>query len=225
LIAQQKVWLGACCFNDSFRDARLADAASPLRKYHLALASLGQPPALDQQGQFLIAADDRSHFAVSGGKPAFELALAKHREDGSRLGDSLECPGPQIAQHEEITSKVPRGLLNDDRVRLGNALQPRREIGRLAHHGVPLPGSFADEITYDDHAGGDAGPRPQVFLGRRGQPRGRGRDGQAGAHRTLGVVFMRTRPPERRARRRRGTVRCGPRSERFPRPPCSDTCG
>ena len=172
----------------------------------MTFAGLGLPPALDQQGEFLVAADDCRHFArVSGCEPAFERTLAEHREDGSRLGDALEGLGSQVAQHEQVAREVPGRIGDNDHARLGDTLQPSCEIGRLAHDGVALPRAFADQVAHHDHAGSDADAGLQILRrGRRRcrtrhtrlQPRGRGRDGQCRAHRTLGVVFMRSRPAE-----------------------------
>ena len=45
---------------------------------------------------------------------------------------------------------------DDDRVRLGNALQTRREVRRLTDDAVLLRLSRSDQVADDDQSGGDA---------------------------------------------------------------------
>src|SRR5262249_41374641 len=53
----------------------------------------------------------------------------------------------------EIAEKSTRAVTDDDHVRLGNLLQPRREIWRLANDAVLLRLPPADEIADDDQPG------------------------------------------------------------------------
>src|SRR5262249_43751963 len=53
----------------------------------------------------------------------------------------------------EIAEKSTRAVTDDDHVRLGNLLQPRREIWRLANDATLLRLPPADEITDDDQPG------------------------------------------------------------------------
>ena len=58
-----------------------------------------------------------------------------------------------------------RAVANDDHVRLGNLLQPRREVRRLANDAVLLRLPRAEEIAADDQPGrnSDTGPQGKRF--------------------------------------------------------------
>ena len=79
---------------------------------------------------------------------------AAHARVGS--GDALELPRPEVLQLEEIAEKLPRAFGDDHRVRLGDALQARREVRRLADDAALLRLPRSDQVADDDQAGGDA---------------------------------------------------------------------
>jgi hypothetical protein len=58
----------------------------------------------------------------------------QHRPHSHRPGNALEAPHPKVIELEETAEKSSRAFGDDDRIRFGNTLQPRRKIRRLAHH-------------------------------------------------------------------------------------------
>ena len=59
--------------------------------------------------------------------------IRPHRPPGPRrAGDAPEVPKPKVLQLEEIAEKPARALCYDDAIRLGDRLQPRRKVRRLA---------------------------------------------------------------------------------------------
>ena len=63
---------------------------------------------------------------------------------------------PEVLKLEEIAEELSRALGDDDRVRLGNALQARREVRRLADDAALLRLTRSDQIADDDQPGGNA---------------------------------------------------------------------
>ena len=63
---------------------------------------------------------------------AFHRTRPQRRPGPHRPGDALEVLGPEIPELEEIAEKLSRALRDNDRVRLGNRLQTRRKVRRLA---------------------------------------------------------------------------------------------
>ena len=57
---------------------------------------------------------------------------ARAREGPRRPGDALEVLRPKVLKLEEIAEKSPRAFCNNHHVRLGNSLQTRSEVWRLA---------------------------------------------------------------------------------------------
>jgi hypothetical protein len=73
-------------------------------------------------------------------------------------------------------------------------LQPRRDVRRLADDAALAGIALPDQIADDDEAAGDAEPHLEPF--REAEAADRGADRERGAHRPLGVVFMRLRVAE-----------------------------
>ena len=59
---------------------------------------------------------------------------------------------------EQVAEKLPRRVADDHLPRLGQRLQPRGEVGRVAHHRLLLRVRLADEVAHDHQPGGDADP-------------------------------------------------------------------
>jgi hypothetical protein len=63
---------------------------------------------------------------------ALDRTCPQHRESTHRPDDPLEVLGPKVLQLEEIAEEPARGLGNDNRVRLGDALKACREVRRVS---------------------------------------------------------------------------------------------
>ena len=76
----------------------------------------------------------------------------------------------------------------------GDGLQPRREVRRLADDAALAGIALPDQIADDDEAAGDADPHLQPF--RETEAANRRDHSESGAHRPLGIIFMRLRVAE-----------------------------
>ena len=95
---------------------------------------------------------------------------------------------PKVLELEEIAEKSSRAFGDDDHVRLGDTLQARRKVRRLADHAALLRLTRSDEVADDDQAGcnADAG-----LLGSMRLERSHRRDQlEPSPYRPLGVVLM-----------------------------------
>src|SRR5262249_1534957 len=144
-IPQAGVRFGGEVFPKRDREPRFADAGLAGYEHHLALAGLCFRPATQQQFDFLFPPDEGSKAApVQRLETAFHGTRSKHRPGPHRPRDALEVPCPEVIEFEEIAEKPSRPLRDDDRVRLGYALQPRREVRRFANDATLLRLAGAD---------------------------------------------------------------------------------
>ena len=128
-----------------------------------------------------------------------------------RPGNPLELPWPEVPQLEEIAEQPARGLGNDDRVRLGDALQAGREVRRLADNTALLRFAGPDKVSDHHHPGGNPDPHLQGL--RRAERGNRIDQREAGPNCTLGVILMRLPDSRNRSARRRPCIwRRSPRS-------------
>ena len=80
-----------------------------------------------------------------------EILAAKRPDPAPRRdGDTVRL--------EDIAEQPARGLGNDDRVRLGDALKACREVRRLADNTALLRFAGPDQISDDHQAGGSPDP-------------------------------------------------------------------
>jgi len=96
---------------------------------------------------------------------------------------------PEILDLEQCADLPAGALGNNERARLGQHLQPGRQVRRLADDPAFLRRAGTDQVADDDEPAGNPEPHSQLF--RRGQAADRLDDGEPGAHRPLGVVLMR----------------------------------
>ena len=68
----------------------------------------------------------------------------------------LRSFGSEVLQLEQIAEKLSRALGDDDRVRLGDPLQARREVRRLADDAALLRLTRSDQVADDDQPGRNA---------------------------------------------------------------------
>ena len=177
-------------------DARLADAGFAGDQHDLAVAGLGARPAPQQQVDFLVAADQRrQRRSVQRLEPARDGARTQHLPGRHRRGDALDLDGAEIAVLEEIADQPARARGDDDRVRLGQGLQPGGEVRRFADDRLLLRRAFADQIADDDQPGGDPDARLELD-GFDIEATDSVDHAQPRPDRPLGVVLMRLRVAE-----------------------------
>ncbi len=82
----------------------------------------------------------------------------QNRPRPHRPRNALEAPRPKVIELEETAEKSSRALGDDDRIRLGDALQARRKVGRLAYYAALLRLIRWDQVTHHDESGCNANP-------------------------------------------------------------------
>ena len=106
----------------------------------------------------------------------------------------LRSFGSEVLKLEQIAEELSRALGDDHAVRLGNALQARRKVRRLADDCLLLRSARPDQVADDHQPGRNADTGLQGRVGLQAtycrdqlQPR---------PHRSLGVVLVRLRIAE-----------------------------
>ena len=178
--------------------ARLADPGLAREQHHLAVAVLGPGPALEQDAELVLAPDQRREMlAVQRLEAALGATLAFDPPGGERLGEALEALRAEVGQLEQPADQPARRLADHHAARRRERLQPRREVRRLADHGLLLGRALADQLADHDQAGRDADPGRQRLARRRRPAAASAVDQrQPGPDRPLGVVLVRLRPAE-----------------------------
>jgi hypothetical protein len=65
-------------------------------------------------------------------------------------GNSLKLTCADILKLEEIAEKPSRACVDNDRVRAGNGLEPRRQIRRLANNAALVQTAGVDDVAHHD---------------------------------------------------------------------------
>ena len=172
---------------------------SPDEQHHLALALLGPLPAVEQQRQLLLAADQRRERRAAcraSKRPSAAPSPSDARRPRTGAAKPLSARGAEVASSNRPPSRrrVPSAMTTAPG--LGQRLQARGEVRRLADHRLLARRALADQVADDDEAGGDPDPGGERLAGRRAQAgHGRG-DGEPGPDRALGLVLVRPGPAE-----------------------------
>ena len=119
---------------------------------------------------------------------AFDRACPQHRPRPHRPSDPFEVSCPEVVKLKEIAQKFSRALGDNHRIRLGNSLQARGKIWRLADNAALLRASRIHQVANHNQTGGNADTGLQrrarlEFAHRRDQLQPR-------PYRPLGVVLM-----------------------------------
>ena len=148
-------------------------------------------PAPQQQFEFFFPPDEGGQAArVQRLEAAFRGTRPQRRPGPRRPGDALEVLRPEVLKLEQIAEQPARALGDDDRVRLGDRLQARREVRRLADDAALLRLPRSDQVADDDQPGRDPDPHVQRRAGRGDEFRRCLDDGEPGLHGALGVMFV-----------------------------------
>ncbi len=186
--------VGDAC-RDGLHQARLTDAGVAGDQHDLALTIDDGLPAVQQQPELLVAPDERRQAAAVARVQAIaHAALGAHPEDVHRLGEALQRVCAGVLGDEEALHQALACRADHQPVLFRQPLQARGQVRRLAQ-GELLPPLSAPYRSDDNQAGMHADAHRQRNLQLRHQPRAqladRRDDAQPGAHRALGVVFMR----------------------------------
>ena len=100
-IAQARVRLGCEVFGKRGGEPRLADAGLAGNQHYPSFAALRLVPAVDQQLDFLLAADGRCLSRAQRLKPAQHPALTNDPPCRLRLGEAGERLRPEIGEIEQ----------------------------------------------------------------------------------------------------------------------------
>ena len=177
--------------------ARLADAGLAREQRDLALALGRVAPSVQQQRDLALSSDERGHAMRSRRlEPADVLGLPHDRPGGSGRVEPLQRLESEGLQFERPAQQPTSGLGDEHAPRLGQGLQTRRQIGRVADHGLFLRRSRSDEIADDDDAGRYADADLQRLTGGSFELPGDRRDVQRRPDRPFGVFFMGAREAE-----------------------------
>ena len=126
-----------------------------------------------------------------GFKAAFHGARSQHLPGHDRLSQTLEHHRAEVAVFEVPGREPPRAGGDHDRPGIGQRLQARSQIRRVADSRLTVGGTLRHDVANHHNAGGDSDASRQLLLGDRFQPRNRGDDVEGCSDSTLRVVFMR----------------------------------
>src|SRR5262245_21186790 len=139
-------------YEPRFADDRIAGIMN-----HLTRAARRPREAPQQQLGLFLAPDESSQTArMQCLEAAFDAACPQRHPGAHRPAEALKLPGAEVLQLKEIAEKAPRIFCNDYGVRLGNPLQTRCKIWRLADNAVLLPIARSNQIADDGEPSGDA---------------------------------------------------------------------
>ncbi len=96
-------------------------------------------------------------------EPALAHRHPERRERFDRLREALDGVETQLLQAEPFADETASRRREHDAARVGKALQPRGEIGRVADDRLFLRRASSHEIADDDEAGGDANANAELF--------------------------------------------------------------
>jgi hypothetical protein len=133
------------------------DACLAGKQHHLAFTPLCLQPTPQQQFGFFLPPDQGGQ---AGRVQSVKAALHRTRRQGGpgprRAGDALEVLKSEIGKFEEIAEQSARAVGDHGHVRLGQRLQARRQVRRVADNRLLLGGTRPDQIAHHDKPGRNA---------------------------------------------------------------------
>ena len=183
--------------DDDARQPRLADAGLAADADHLAVAGDDLLPPVAQQVAFGLAAHERRQRGDARGlEPALDVALADHAPRANRLRDALQRLLAQVLEVELAARQPLRRGRDDHGIGRRQALQARREVGRIADDVLLGRPAGADGVADNDQPGSDADAHAQLESLHRLQRRDGVHYFQSGVDRALGRIFIGARVAE-----------------------------
>ena len=197
LVRNSEMALGREALAQFPHDPGLADTGLAREQDYLAFAIPGLLPTAQQQRDLLLSPHQRREArCLSRLEAPLGAAFARHPPDRERVGEPLEALRAEISQLEQATHEPPCRLADDNALRRGERLQPRREVRRLTDHRLVPYRALSDEVAHHHLPRGDAHARLQPDFLLRRQPSHCLDQLEARAHGSLGVVLMRAGPAE-----------------------------
>ena len=158
----------------------------------MAFAVLCSCPAPPQHLEFLFPSDQGGEASrMQRLEAAFHGARLQNRPGPHRPGNALELAHPKVIELEEAAEKPSCAFGDDDHVRLGEALQARRKVRRLADHAALFRLTRWDQVAYHDQAGCNA--YADLLGSIRLETSDRRDQLKRSLYRSLGIVLMRVR--------------------------------
>ena len=152
-IAQASVRFVSEALKQRRREPRFANACLAGEQHYLAFAGLCLRPAPQQQFEFFFPPDKLGQSArVQRLEAAFHRSRSQCRPGSHRPGYALEVLCAEVFQLEEIAEQLSCALGDDDRVRLGDPLQTRCKVRRLADNAALLRLTRSDQVADYDQA-------------------------------------------------------------------------
>ena len=197
LIAHRHIRLVADLLAQHRDNARFADACFAREQCDLALAFHRVAPAIHEQRDLMLAPDEGRHAHRACCLEAADvLRLAQHRPHGDGRPKTFQDLRPQRLQLERAAQQSPRRLCDHKASRLGQRLQSRGQIGRLADDGLFLRRAKSDEIADDDDPRRDPDADLQFSFACVSSFATTAKMSRPARHRPLGVFLMRPRETE-----------------------------
>src|SRR5215472_16999138 len=159
--AQTDVWIIAQPLQHGLGEARFADAGLTRYQHDRAIAAFYLLPAAHQQLDLFIAAEQWRSGYPQGLEAAIDPVRTDHSPDRHRVAEACDGYAPESEILKESTDEAVSAAVDDHRIRLGQRLQPRGQIGGLTDHPMFLRCAIPDEITDDHQASGNANSHSQ----------------------------------------------------------------
>ncbi len=183
--------LAADPFAQRGKYAGLADAGLARQQRDLSIALARVPPALHEQRRLVLAPDKGGHrLRPRRLETAHVLSLAHDRPNANGSVETLEHLWSQEFEFERSAQEPLCRLRDHDAAGIGQNLQPRREVRRVADDAALARFALAHQFADDDATGRDAGPNLQrrgAIMPERGD---RVDQSQARARSALGIVLV-----------------------------------
>ena len=141
---------------ESLAQVRFADAGLAENERDLPVARSGARPAVQQRVELLSSIDERKDaLRMARREPADGRARSDHAPYFHQLAEPFDLAAAQVLALEFRADQLSRLRRDQNRVRIGEGLQARRQVERHAEGRLLLGGALADRAPHDDQAGGD----------------------------------------------------------------------
>ncbi len=176
---------------------RLAEPRFAREHDELTRAGARQPPAIEEESELPIAADETGlPIAMRRRKAALGLQPTQNAPHSRRLRKAFQLDASEVFQSEHPLHQASRGIRNDDAVRRRERLESGGKGRGRADHRLLTRRTLADQVSDHGEPGGD----PEARLQADARPRLKRADDldhlETRAHGALGRVLLRRRIPE-----------------------------